>query len=146
MSETQEVQEEKGTAPELIFSYLASTDKAALFEISGDIRDDIEGLIKLSDRINDDYKFGLGYSLGEISAYFKILRTLIDISYTSSDVNHISELKNTMIKAIVKLVEAYFALTASRPVIEIDNILMGVRIDTKDAITAFIEKISKSTS
>jgi hypothetical protein len=68
MSEV-EVQEINKVPNEVVFKYLATTDKSAVFELIDAIELDVAELIK-SDNISIDKSFDLGFYVGAIAHDF----------------------------------------------------------------------------
>jgi hypothetical protein len=141
MSEV-EAQEIKEIPSEVIFRYLATTDKSAVFELIDAIELDVAELIKLSSDMSIDKIFNLGFYVGAIAHDFYMLRLLRYVAEIMGD-NHLDELKSKIASAIAKYAEIYFAIRDKKAYLAIYDMLATLTRDLDLTIDNFVEEITK---
>jgi len=141
MSEQVEVQEINKVPNEVVFKYLATTDKSAVFELIDAIELDVAELIK-SDNITIDKSFDLGFYVGAIAHDFLMLRLLKYVAEVMGD-NYLDELKSKIASAIAKYAEIYFAIRDKRAYLAIYGMLGTLTRDLDLTIDDFVEEIIK---
>jgi hypothetical protein len=144
MSQVQEVQktENKEVAPELIFSYLATTHRSVIYELFGDVSFDIENAVMDSDKLTVNNKVVLAIELGRILESFITLRELENVAYIMG-AEYYSRVRDLMVDTIRKLIVAYFATYYGRPYSEIDNKLTSIRESLRVEINYLIDELYK---
>ena len=134
--------ENKETAPELIFAYLATAGRGAVYELFGDVAFDIENAIISSERLTEREKTYLGIVVGRIEENVLTLRELEEIAYLMGD-DYYTKLKDRIVDTVKGLIEAYFATYYGRPYSEVDSKLFSISQDLRDEINYLINELSK---